>query len=50
MSLRSILILVAVILFVAAAIGFKTDVNLLAAGLAFFAAGFIVPDRSLGRM
>ena len=50
LSLRSILILVAVILFVAVALGIKTDVNLLAVGLAFFAAGFVVPDRGLGRM
>jgi hypothetical protein len=50
MTLRSVLILVAVILFIVSAIGFKTDVNLLAIGLAFFAASFIVPERGLGRM
>ena len=50
LTLRSILILVAVILFIAVAIGIKTDVNLTAVGLAFFAAGFVVPDRGVGRM
>jgi hypothetical protein len=28
----------------------KVDINLLAIGLAFFAAAFIVPDRNLNRM
>lgn len=51
MTLRSVLILVAVILFVIAAVGaFKADFDLLALGLAFFAAAFIVPERGLGRM
>jgi len=50
-SLRSVLILVAVILFVISAVGaFKADFDLLALGLAFFAAAFIVPERGLGRM
>jgi len=50
MSLRSVLILIAVILFIVAAIGFKSDINLIAVGLAFFAAAFIVPERGFGRM
>lgn len=50
MTLKSILILIAVIVFVVAAIGIKVDVNLIAVGLAFFAAAFIVPDRGVGRM
>jgi hypothetical protein len=47
LTLRSALILVAVILFVVAAIGIKADINLLAIGLALFAASFIVGDRGL---
>lgn len=50
LSLRSIFFVVAVILFVAVALGVKVDVNLTAVGLAFFAAGFVVPDRGVGRM
>lgn len=39
---RGILLLVAVICFVVAAIGFAAPVNLTALGLAFFAAAFLV--------
>ena len=48
-TLKSALILVAVIVFIVAAIGVKVDVNLIAVGLAFFAAAFIVPERNLRR-
>ena len=46
-SLKSLLILIAVIVFIVAAIGVKVDINLIALGLAFFAAAFIVPERNL---
>jgi hypothetical protein len=49
-TLKTVLILIAVILFIVAAVGIKVEVNLIALGLAFFAAAFIVPDRSLRRM
>jgi hypothetical protein len=49
-TLKSVLILVAVVLFVVAAIGVNTGFNLLAIGLACFAGAFIVPDRGVGRM
>jgi hypothetical protein len=50
LTLKSILILIAVIVFIVAAIGVKVDINLIAVGLAFFAAAFIVPERNLSRM
>jgi hypothetical protein len=46
-TLKSVLILVAVIVFIVAAIGVKVEINLIALGLAFFAAAFIVPERNL---
>lgn len=46
-TLKSVLILVAVIVFIVAAIGVKVDINLIALGLAFFAVAFIVPERNL---
>jgi hypothetical protein len=49
-TLKSVLILIAVIVFIVDAVGVKVDINLLAIGLAFFAAAFIVPDRNLNRM
>jgi type IV secretory pathway VirB3-like protein len=50
LTLKSILILIAVIVFIVAAIGVKVDINLIAVGLAFFTAAFIVPERNLSRM
>ena len=50
LTLKSILILIAVIVFIVAAIGVKVDINLIAVGLACFAAAFIVPERNLSRM
>jgi hypothetical protein len=47
LTLRSVLILIAVVLFIVSAIGVDTNINLLALGLAFFAGGFVVPDRNL---
>lgn len=47
LTLRSVLILVAVILFIVVALGVDTTIDLTALGLAFFAAAFIVPDRGL---
>ena len=47
LSLRSVFILVAVILFVISAFGFDANINLVAIGLAFFAGSFIVGDRGL---
>jgi hypothetical protein len=41
-SLGSILLVIAIIAFVLDAIGLKTDVSLIAVGLAFFAASFLV--------
>ena len=35
------------VLFIVSAIGVDTNINLLALGLAFFAGGFVVPDRNL---
>jgi Ca2+/Na+ antiporter len=46
-TLKSVLILIAVIVFVVDAIGVKVDINLIALGLALFAAAFIVPERNL---
>jgi hypothetical protein len=41
-SIGSILLVIAIIAFVLDAIGLKTDVSLIAVGLAFFAASFLV--------
>jgi hypothetical protein len=41
-SLGSILLIIAIVAFALAAIGLKVDVNLIALGLAFFAASFLV--------
>lgn len=46
-GLAQILFLVAVICFVLAAIGLKVDVSLIAVGLAFGFAGFLVGDRGV---
>ena len=47
-TLRMLLLLVAVIIFVIAAFGVKVgDVSLVALGLAFFAGAFLVPDAPL---
>jgi hypothetical protein len=48
MGIRSILLLVAVVLFVLAAVGINLgDINLMALGLAFFAGAFLVGDGGL---
>jgi hypothetical protein len=48
-SLRMLLLLIAVIVFVIAAFGVHVgDVSLVAIGLAFFAGAFLVPDTLLG--
>jgi hypothetical protein len=48
-SLRMLLLLIAVIVFVIAAFGVRVgDVSLVAIGLAFFAGAFLVPDTLLG--
>lgn len=50
LTLRTLCLLIAVILFVVAAIGIDVrGVSLVALGLAFFAGSFVVPDRSLSR-
>jgi hypothetical protein len=46
-GVAEILILIAVICFVLAAIGLDVNVSLVAVGLAFFAASFLVPNRTL---
>src|SRR3954454_5342927 len=49
-TIRSILLLIAVIVFIAVAIGVRAgDVSLTAVGLALFAASFLVPDTIVGR-
>ncbi|HVL54281.1 MAG TPA: hypothetical protein VM344_08455 [Vitreimonas sp.] len=49
LTFRTLLLLVAVILFVIAALGVDVGgLSLLALGLAAFAASFLVPDRALG--
>ena len=40
-TLRLVLLIVAVIVFVIAALGIRTDFNLIAIGLAFFAGSFL---------
>lgn len=50
LTLRTLCLLIAVVLFVVAAIGIDVrGVSLVALGLAFFAGSFVVPDRSLSR-
>ena len=46
-GLSDILLLIAVICFVLAAIGLDVNVSLVAVGLAFFAASFLVPNRKI---
>lgn len=49
LSIRSILLLVAVVLFVLAAVGVSLgDVGLVPLGLAFFAGAFLVGEGGLG--
>jgi hypothetical protein len=49
-TVRTLLLLIAVILFVIAAIGVDVrGISLTALGLAFFAGAFIVPDTALNR-
>lgn len=43
MSITTILLLIALVLFIAAALGAETRVNLVAAGLAFATASVLVP-------
>ena len=43
MSIAVVFMLIALILFVVAAVGVSSRINLLAAGLAFAAAAFLVP-------
>ena len=50
LTFRSLLLLVAVILFVLAAVGIDvSSISLVPLGLACFAGSFLVPDRALGR-
>ncbi len=50
LTLRSLFLLIAVILFVAAAIGSDLKgISLSWLGMAFFAGSFLVPETSLGR-
>ena len=50
LTIRTLCLLIAVILFVVAAFGLDIrGVSILALGLAFFAAAFLVPDTILGR-
>lgn len=49
LTLRSILLLIAVILFLLDALGLNVGgLDTIALGLALFAAAFLVPDKSLG--
>ena len=49
LTFRTLLLLVAVVLFILVAIGVRAgDLNVTALGLAAFAAAFLVPDRVLG--
>jgi hypothetical protein len=49
LTVRSLLLLAAVILFVLAAVGIDVSgISLVALGLACFAGSFVVPDRALG--
>ena len=50
LTFRTVLLLVAVVLFVLAALGVEAGtISLLALGLAAFAAAFVVPDTALSR-
>jgi len=50
LTVRSLCLIIAVILFVLAAIGIDVrGISLVALGLAFFAASFFVPDTLVGR-
>jgi len=50
LTLRSLLLIIAVILFLVAAFGVDVrGISLVALGLALFAAAFIVPDTIVGR-
>jgi hypothetical protein len=46
-GISEILLLIAIICFVLAAIGLDVNVSLVAVGLAFFAASFLVPNRGI---
>ena len=49
LTIRSLLLLIAVIVFILAAFGLRLgEVSLVALGLALFAAAFLVPDTALG--
>jgi|tagenome__1003787_1003787.scaffolds.fasta_scaffold13524481_1 hypothetical protein len=49
LTIRTLCLLIAVILFIVAAIGVDVrGISLTALGLAFFAASFLVPDTMLG--
>ena len=49
LTIRTLCLLIAVILFVVAALGVDVrGISLLALGLAFFAAAFLVPDTAIG--
>jgi hypothetical protein len=50
LTIRTLCLLIAVVLFVLYAVGIRTgDVSLLGLGLAFFAGSFLVPDTALSR-
>jgi hypothetical protein len=50
LTVRRLLLLIAVILFVVSAVGVDVrGISLVAAGLAFFAASFLAPDTVVGR-
>jgi hypothetical protein len=49
MGVGTILLIIAIICFVLAAIGLDVNVSLVAVGLAFFAAAFLVGDVALNR-
>jgi hypothetical protein len=50
LTYRTVCLLIAVILFVVAAIGVDVSgISLVSLGLAFFAGAFLVPDTILGR-
>ena len=50
LTIRTLFLLIAVILFIVAALGVNVrDISLTALGLALFAASFLVPDRLLTR-
>jgi uncharacterized membrane protein len=50
LTIRSLLLIIAVVLFVVAAFGVDVSgISLVALGLALFAASFIVPDTVVGR-